>query len=50
LQCDSEREVSHGPHRSHGSSSLQATVLTKTHIQNSEGAEIREIREIRVQN
>ena len=24
-QCDSEREVSHGSHRSHGSSSLQAT-------------------------
>ena len=28
LQCDSEREVSH---RSHGSSSLQATVLTMPH-------------------
>ena len=25
LHCDSEREVSHGSHRSHGSSSLQAT-------------------------
>ena len=32
----------------HRFSSLQATVLTKTHSQNSEGAEIREIREIRV--
>ena len=31
LHCDSEREVSHGSHRSHGSSSLQATVLTKLH-------------------
>ena len=28
--------------------SLQATVLTKTHSQNSEGVKIREIREIRV--
>ena len=31
-------------HTDLGFSSLQATVLTKTHSQNSEGAEIREIR------
>ena len=48
LHCDSEREVSHGSHRSHGSSSLQATVLTMPHRKNSEGVKIREIREIRV--
>ena len=32
----------------HRFSSLQATVLTKAHSQNSEGVKIREIREIRV--
>ena len=48
LHCDSEREVAHGSHRSHGSSSLQATVLTIPHSKNSEGVKIREIREIRV--
>ena len=48
LQCDSEREVSHGSHRSHGSSSLQATVLTMPHRKKLRRSKIREIREIRV--
>ena len=50
LHCDSEREVSHGSHRSHGSSSLQATVLTKLHRKKLRRSKIREICEIRVQN
>ena len=44
LQCDSEREVSHGSHRSHGSSSLQATVLTMPHRKKLRRRKIREIR------
>ena len=35
LHCDSEREVSHGSHRSHGFSSLHATVLTMIHSKDS---------------
>ena len=48
LHCDSEREVPHGSHRSHGFFFVAATVLTLPHSKNSEGVKIREIREIRV--
>ena len=50
LQCDSEREVSHGSHRSHGSSSLQATgiLIWSLNGRTPQGVKIREIREIRV--
>ena len=48
LQCDSEREVSHGSHRSHGSSFVASNGSHYASQENSEGVKIREIREIRV--
>ena len=49
LHCDSEREVAHGSHRSHGSSSLQEMVLTLSlTAKTPKESKIREIREIRV--
>ena len=49
LHCDSEREVAHGSHRSHGFSSLHATVLTLSlTAKTPKESKIREIREIRV--
>ena len=47
-QCDSEREVSHGSHRSHGSSSLQATGILIWSLNGRTPKESKSMRSVRL--